>query len=313
MNNEKTPNWPAFVLRLAAIYNIAWGSWVILFPNHLFDLTGIARPNYPGIWQCVGMIVGVYGVGYWLAAKDFSRHWPIILVGFLGKILGPIGFVQSAISGSLPWAWGLTILTNDVVWWLPFLAMLYMAFKVRSAPQGGGSLDALPGDVEQVSRRMMVSNGKNLWELGLEKRLLLIFVRHAGCTFCRETLGELKAQLPNLLAQKITPVVVHLGAPDDGAKMLERAGLQDTLLVSNPEADLYRAYDLKRGQLSQLLGPQVWWRGFRSAILKGHGTGSLVGDGFQLGGAFLVEKGRIIKSFPAKNAADPVPFSCVLE
>jgi len=318
MNTEKTPTWPVLVLRLAAVYNLAWGAWVILFPNHLFDLTGIARPNYPGIWQCVGMIVGVYGIGYWCAAKDFVRHWPIILVGFLGKVLGPIGFLQSAILGDLPWAWGIMILANDVVWWLPFIAMLYLAFKVLCSPivmasQDAPALQAQSLDVEEVSRRTMVSNGKNLWELGLEKPLLLIFVRHAGCTFCRETLGELKLKLPNLLEHKITPVVVHLGTPADGAKMLERAGLQGTLYVSNPNAELYRAYDLKRGQLSQLLGPQVWWRGFQSAILKGHGTGSLVGDGFQLGGAFLIEKGRITKSFPAKNAADPVPFECVLE
>ena len=95
--------------------------------------------------------------------------------------------------------------------------------------------------------------------------------------------------------------------------MLDRAGLQTTLHVSNPNADLYRAYQLKRGQVTQLLGPRVWWRGFQSAILKGHGTGPLVGDGFQLGGAFLVENGRITKSFPAKDAADKVPFECLLE
>ena len=38
-------------------------------------------PRYPQIWQCVGMIVGVYGVGYLVAASDPLRHWPIVLVG----------------------------------------------------------------------------------------------------------------------------------------------------------------------------------------------------------------------------------------
>ena len=55
------------------------------------------------------------------------------------------------------------------------------------------------------------------------------------------------------------------------------------------------------------------WRGFVSAILRGYGFGSFVGDGFQLGGAFLVENGRISKSSPAKDAADKVPFECILE
>lgn len=58
------------------------------FPPPPFDLTGIARVNYPEIWQCVGMIVGVivgvYGIGYLVAASDPRRHWPIVLVGLLG-------------------------------------------------------------------------------------------------------------------------------------------------------------------------------------------------------------------------------------
>jgi len=320
MNPDKVPTWPAWVLRIAAVYNLVWGAWVVLFPYHLFDLTGIDRPNYPGIWQCVGMIVGVYGIGYWIAARDFVRHWPIVTVGFLGKILGPIGFLQSAITGLLPWSWGLIILFNDVVWWLPFTALLYIAVKFHNAPKSDAPKSDAPksnesesSTIESVSRRTTVSNGQNLWEVGLHQKLLLIFVRHAGCTFCRETLNELKGKLPGLESQKITPVVVHLGTPEDGQRMLDRAGLQSTLHVSNPNADLYRVYELKRGQLSQLLGPRVWWRGFQSAILKGHGTGSLVGDGFQLGGAFLVENGRITKSFPAEDAADKVPFECLLE
>ena len=173
--------------------------------------------------------------------------------------------------------------------------------------------EAAKQTIEQVSRQTELSNGKNLWEFGLRQRLLLVFVRHAGCTFCRETLAELKERLPVLQKQGITPVVIHLGTIADGERMLARAGLQGTLHVSNPSAELYRAYELKRGQVSQLLGLRVWWRGFQSAILKGYGFGSFVGDGFQLGGAFLVENGRIIKSFPAKDAADKVPFECLLE
>ena len=66
------------------------------------------------------MIVGVYGVGYAIAAYDPVRHWPIVLVGLLGKTFGPIGFVFSAVYCELPWIAGLTLLTNDLVWWIPF-------------------------------------------------------------------------------------------------------------------------------------------------------------------------------------------------
>lgn len=118
---------PRLVLAIAAIYNLLWGASVVLFPSLLFELAELPQPTYPAIWQCVGMIVGVYGVGYWIAAKDPVRHWPIVLVGLLGKIFGPIGFVYAASTGQLPWHFGWTIVGNDLIWWWPFTVLLLRA------------------------------------------------------------------------------------------------------------------------------------------------------------------------------------------
>ena len=121
------------VLALAAIYNLVWGGFVSLFPLALFRSAELPPPNYPMIWQCVGMVVGVYGVGYAIAATDPFRHWPITLVGLLGKILGPIGFLQNALSGKLPWRAGWVNITNDLVWWLPFTGILIGAYRFHHA------------------------------------------------------------------------------------------------------------------------------------------------------------------------------------
>jgi small multidrug resistance pump len=116
-------------LRLAAIYNVLWGSFVIFFPNLFFDLLGMERPNYPELWQCIGMIVGVYGVGYWLAANDPIKHYPIVLVGFLGKVFGPIGFAQALLTNRLPLSFGINIIFNDLIWWIPFFNLLREKYK----------------------------------------------------------------------------------------------------------------------------------------------------------------------------------------
>lgn len=118
-------------LLLAAAYNLAWGAAVVLFPLALFRFFELPEPNYPPIWQCVGMIVGVYGIGYACAALDPLKHWPITLVGLLGKVLGPIGFLDAAFRGEMPWAFGWTILTNDLVWWVPFGLILWRAWQTR--------------------------------------------------------------------------------------------------------------------------------------------------------------------------------------
>ena len=312
-NDIAQPVWPALILRLAGIYNVLWGTWAILFPNQLFDWAGMERPNHPFLWQGIGMIVGVYGIGYWLAARDFVRHWPIVLVGLLGKVLGPLGFVFNAISGTVPWSWGITCLPNDLLWWLPFGAMLYLAFKIHSDPRRQFGLVSDQLSFEQTNRSAIASNGKSLLDITQQSKVLLVFVRHAGCTFCRETLKELKAQLPTLVANQITPVVVHMGTLAEGESMLSSSGLENTLQISNPDCGLYRAYELSRGNALQLFGPVVWWKGFQAAIIKGHGFGKLAGDGFQLGGAFLLHRGKILQSYPAKNAADSIPFACILK
>ena len=123
------PVWMRRILLVAAFYNLVWGSLVILFPSAIFQWTGVALPRYPEIWQCVGMIVGVYGVGYAIAASNPLRHWPVVLVGLLGKVLGPIGFLWAASSETLPWSWGWTIVANDLIWWWPFGAILFAAWR----------------------------------------------------------------------------------------------------------------------------------------------------------------------------------------
>lgn len=117
-------------LRLAAIYNILWGAWVVLFPNHFFDLIGMERMNHTMIWQALGMVVGVYGLGYWWASYNPYKHWPIIAVGFLGKIFGPIGFLQNYLEGKAPIGFFYTNIFNDLIWWIPFGYIMYRVHTV---------------------------------------------------------------------------------------------------------------------------------------------------------------------------------------
>ena len=52
------------IFAAAAAYNILFGLWASLFPYAFFKILNIDPPRYPGIWACLGMVVGLYGVGY---------------------------------------------------------------------------------------------------------------------------------------------------------------------------------------------------------------------------------------------------------
>ena len=122
-------NWKYYLLWFAGVYNLLWGASVIIAPKLFFNLSGMVLPNYLMIWQCVRMIVGVHRIIYIIAAYQPNVHWPIVLVGFLGKIFGPIGFLWYLAQGAFPPEFALTILFNDLVWWIPFGIILWDAWK----------------------------------------------------------------------------------------------------------------------------------------------------------------------------------------
>jgi hypothetical protein len=128
-------------LYAAALYNLLWGALTILFPDALFRLLHLPLPSYPPLWQVVGMFVLVYAPGYAWAARRPSRHGHLILLGMLGKVLGPMGFLWAAITGQLPWRFGLVILTNDLLWWPAFTGYLQAAARAH-----GGWKAFLRGD-----------------------------------------------------------------------------------------------------------------------------------------------------------------------
>jgi hypothetical protein len=140
------PRDPFRVYRLwfyaAAVYNFVWGTAMVLLPNALFDLLGMPAPNYPGIWQSVGMMVLVYALGYWMIARDPKRYAALVWIGLIGKTFGPIGFLFTALQGGLPWVFGLTILTNDLIWWPAFwsFALRHAIEPMRELVRGDGSL-----------------------------------------------------------------------------------------------------------------------------------------------------------------------------
>lgn len=314
MRSTPHPRWMTTVLKLAGIYNILWGALTVLYPGWLFDLTGLDTPSYPFIWQCVGMIVGVYGLGYWIAAYDPYRHWPIVLVGFLGKIFGPMGYLQGVfladapiigtITNPVPPEFGVALITNDLIWWVPFAMILWSSFRAMHAPTGDAET------LGTVLASTTTSSGVTLLERSREGAVLLALVRHAGCTFCKEALADLGGAREPIEAQGVRVVVVHMGGPGELDGLLARHGLAGVETVSDPERRLYRALDLPRGTFRQLFGLTVWWRGF-IATLKGHLVGGLKGDGFQMPGTVLIRDGAVIARHDHDTAADRADFAAV--
>jgi hypothetical protein len=136
-------------------------------------------------------------------------------------------------------------------------------------------------------------------DLSATRNLLVVFLRHTGCTFCREAMADLKQKLPTLTAQDTSVALVHMSPPEEFITFAKQYGFESLDAFSDPGRELYTAFELTRGSLWQLFGPAVWLAGIRAWR---HGVGMLAGDGFQMPGAFVLRDGKIIKAFKHQSA-----------
>lgn len=292
----QAPPWMSGVLKFAGVYNILFGIWAVGWPGEWFRISGMAQPTYPFLWQCIGMIVGVYGIGYLAASVAPVKHWPIVLVGFLGKVFGPIGFAFAATKGDLPWSAGWMIVTNDLIWWIPFTIILWHAASMMV----GRPVNGQPMQLDDAMTHFKLNSGESLLEASHDQKLAVVFLRHFGCTFTRQLLRKLEVMEEGAKSQGARLVLVHMLQEGEEVEYVSKGSVSR---IADPWCDLYRAFGLGKGGFLELFGPSVWLRG-AVAIFKGCGVGHLAGDGLQMPGAFLVKEGKIIREQKAKSAAD---------
>ena len=292
----EAPDWMKVSLKLAGVYNILFGLWVLGWPNGWFEISGMESPRYPFLWQCIGMIVGVYGVGYLAASTAPLRHWPIVLVGLLGKVFGPIGFAWAVWQGDLPWQAGWMIVFNDLIWWVPFTMILWAAACLMVGKPAVG--DPMP--LDQAVDRFRLTTGETLREASEKDLLAIVFLRHFGCTFTRQLLRNLREMHDRAGEEAARLVLVHMLQEGEEREFVEDNGVSR---IADPHCDLYRAFGLGKGGFWELIGPRVIYRG-AVAFFRGCGVGVLKGDGLQMPGAFLLKEGKVLHAQKAQSAAD---------
>ena len=157
-----------------------------------------------------------------------------------------------------------------------------------------------------VLREYRTETGRTLLELVDESPVLLIFLRHFGCSFCRQTLDDVSRIRTQIEGQGIRPVFVHLGSPERAKPYFDYYHLSDIERVSDPEASLYArpVFALPRKNVfSQFLVPAVWAGWLKGAIRK-HGIGMIKEDADQMPGIFYLRNRAIVRAFRYKTIAD---------
>jgi peroxiredoxin len=149
----------------------------------------------------------------------------------------------------------------------------------------------------------MSQNGQSLASLVEERSTLLVFLRHFGCTFCREAVAEITEKRPQIEAQGVLLAFVHLGTEEKAQWFFKPYGLLDVPRFSDPQGKLYEAFGLTRAELRQFLNLTSITRMLQAAF-NGHFAFYPEGDIQRMPGVFLLDRGRILQAFRHKLISD---------
>jgi len=151
---------------------------------------------------------------------------------------------------------------------------------------------------------MVTNNGDSVLNLTFENPILLVFLRHFGCIFCKEALADISKNRSKIETGGLKIVFVHMTDFETAEKNFNKFGLLNVTHVSDPNCRYYTAFGLVKGSFNQLFGLQSLIRGFSAGIKNGQAPSAQIGDGFQMPGVFVIDRGELKESFIHNLSSD---------
>jgi len=160
---------------------------------------------------------------------------------------------------------------------------------------------------KEILEATFTNEGTDLYKITSEKPVFLVFLRHFGCTFCREAMTDISKILNHIDDAGLKPIIVHMSEENVAEEFFEKYKLKGVSHISDPDLSLYEYFGLSKGTFGQLYGLKTWLRGLKAGIIDGHGGPSLKkgwGDYTQMPGLFILKNNAIKAKFGHKTAAD---------
>jgi peroxiredoxin len=177
---------------------------------------------------------------------------------------------------------------------------------LKAQPTNPQLTNPLAGEVAAVLETYHTESGRTLLGLVDESPVLLVFLRHFGCSFCRQTLDDVSQIRDQIEERGVRPVFVHLGTPARAKPYFDYYHLSDIERVSDPEASLYASSVFqvpRKNVFSQFLVPEVW-KGWLLGAVGKHGIGMIKEDADQMPAVFYLRDRAIVRAYRYKTIAD---------
>ena len=149
-----------------------------------------------------------------------------------------------------------------------------------------------------------------LGRLWAERTVVLVLVRHFGCLFCRQQLGDLLPWREEIRARGADLVVLGNGSVEDARAFRDEQRLPVPLLT-DPSREAYCALEMRRG-VGSVTKPIVFLRSLK-ALFGGFRQTRVAGDPLQQGGVVVVGPGGVERfRYVSQSAGDHPPIERIL-
>lgn len=146
--------------------------------------------------------------------------------------------------------------------------------------------------------------GNDLDSLSKSFPVILVFLRHFECIFCKEAIRDLASRRAQLETKNVKVIFVHMSSEQVADTYFADSSFINAEHISDPNCHMYHDFGLSKGSFSQLFGLNIWARGYQLRKKGLKFSGKKLGDSLQMPGIFVIHKGEIVDSYIHKSISD---------
>lgn len=162
-------------------------------------------------------------------------------------------------------------------------------------------------------QQIITDSGESVLDLSYGKPVMLVFLRHFGCIFCREAMKDIAQKRKQIEAEGNVIVLVHMESNELAEDYFKKYKLVGVRHVHDPDCILYARFGLSKGSFGQLFGLRTMMRGFSAGISMKQFGGAPFGDAFQMPGIFVFHQGKLVATFIHEQASDRPDYVKIFE
>ena len=122
---EPLKPWMRRLLYFVGGYNLLAGLTMMVFYHECFKFIGVPKPHLMLPVQLVGILVGLFGVGYFMVARDPLQNRNLLVLGFWSKALGSSLGIGYVLLGKLPPVFLVILFFADIMYLPPFWVIMH--------------------------------------------------------------------------------------------------------------------------------------------------------------------------------------------